>query len=135
METEQELYSGESEFLQGLGASPGKYTGKARVVRKPEDYLKLEYGDVVIANRVDFNMSPFLSLAGAVVTETGGPLAGCAAIAREASIPSVASVKNACSRIEGGKPITVDGASGRVWLKPHKDEGKLREGGEATDGD
>jgi len=52
--------------------------------------------------------------AGAVVTDTGGPLSGPAIIAREHGIPAVLGTNDATAAIRDGARLLVDGDAGRV---------------------
>ena len=60
---------------------------------------------------------------GGVVAETGGQLSHTAIVAREYALPTVVSVKGATRLIRDGQPVTVDGGTGRVWLR-HLDPGE-----------
>ena len=55
-----------------------------------------------------------LTAAGAVVTDTGGPLSGPAIIAREHGIPAVLGTNDATAAIRDGARLLVDGDAGRV---------------------
>ena len=99
--------------MTGLGASPGKVTGRARVVRDPAD-ARLEPGEILVASTTDPGWTPLFMTAAGLVTETGSPMAHGPTVAREYGIPAVICVRNATAEIETGQVITVDATSGTV---------------------
>ena len=103
---------GEAGFV-GVPASRGIYTGPACVVRSSEDFERLQSGDVLVIPFSDVGWTALVLRASAVVAEAGGMLSHAAIVAREAGIPAVGSVANACS-IPHGTLIRVDGAAGQV---------------------
>ena len=103
-----------AERLDGIGASPGRITGTARVLLDPfEDF---EPGDVLFAKTVDPGWAPVLSCAGAVVLDIGGLLSHGAVVARELGIPCVVNVKAGTEVVQTGMTVTVDGSTGEVVL-------------------
>ena len=99
--------------LDGWAASPGRYTGTARVVADAGD--RLEPGDILVAEATDASWSPLFLEAGAIVVDRGGPLSHAAILARELGIPAVLNVEGA-SRTLDGRRMTVDGDAGIVVL-------------------
>ncbi|MGW4948042.1 PEP/pyruvate-binding domain-containing protein [Actinoplanes sp. NPDC004185] len=99
--------------LQGVGASAGRVSGPARVVRDPAT-AHIEPGDVLVAATTDPGWTPLFLTAAALVTETGAIMAHGPTVAREYGIPAVISVPGATERITTGQLITVDGATGTV---------------------
>src|SRR5699024_8423030 len=67
----------------GAGASSGRATGPARVVRGPGDFPRVRAGDIIICPTTDPSWTPLLQIAAGVVTEHGGMLAHAAIVARE----------------------------------------------------
>jgi pyruvate,water dikinase len=57
-------------------------------------------------------------IAGALVTDGGGPLAHAAIVAREHSLPAVVGTVNATSRLTDGQLVTIDGTAGTVTIHP-----------------
>jgi len=108
-----------SEFLAGIGASPGVVRGRARVVRDPSLAAgSLGPGDVLVVPFTDVGWLPVLAGVGGIVADTGGELSHTSIIAREYGIPAVVSVRNATRLIRDGRTVTVDGAAGRIYLGP-----------------
>lgn len=105
---------GEAPLLRGFAASPGVYTGRARVVFTPDDGVALEPGEVLVAPSTSPGWSPVLLSAGALITEIGGTLSHGAIIAREYGLPAVLNVADATRRIRNGQMLQVDGGRGLV---------------------
>jgi pyruvate,water dikinase len=100
--------------LTGIGVSPGRYTGRARVIPSLDVDSELEPGEVIVAVTTDASWGPLFLAAGAVVVETGAAVSHAAIVSRELGIPAVVSVADATRRIGEGATITVDGNTGTV---------------------
>lgn len=100
--------------LDGIGVSPGRHTGRARLITSLEKENELEPGEVIVAAVTDSSWGPLFLTAGAVVVETGATVSHAAIVARELGIPAVVSVPGATRRIPDGAMLTVDGNSGAV---------------------
>ena len=104
----------------GLGAAPGRATGRARIVRDPAR-ARVEPGEILVAPTTDPGWTPlFLSAAG-LVTETGSAMAHGPTVAREYGIPAVLCLRGATERISDGALITIDGAAGTVTFESEQD--------------
>ncbi len=119
----QEIYAGEGEAaeisgdtLKGVPGSPGLVTGVSRIIRGPEEFAKLQKGDILVAPLTNPVWTPLFALAGGVITEVGGILSHGAIVAREYGIPAVMSVAGATRHVPEGQPIRVDGSRGLVQL-------------------
>jgi phosphohistidine swiveling domain-containing protein len=104
--------------LHGLAGSPGVVTGVARVIRGPEDFGKLQSGEILVAPLTNPVWTPLFAIASAVVTEVGGILSHGVIVAREYGIPAVTSVAGATKMVQEGQLVTVDGSKGIVYLRP-----------------
>jgi pyruvate,water dikinase len=102
--------------LCGLGASPGRHTARARVIRSLQTDSGLEPGEVIVAVTTDASWGPLFLAAGAAVVETGAIISHAAIVARELGIPAVVSVPDATRRIPDGAVVTVDGNTGTVTV-------------------
>jgi phosphohistidine swiveling domain-containing protein len=102
--------------LVGQPASSGIATGRARVVRSPEDLFKFEEGEVLVCDAIDPNMTFIVPLASAIVERRGGMLIHGAIIAREQGIPCVTGVPEAAALIKDGDLVSVDGYLGIVTI-------------------
>jgi len=100
----------------GTPGSAGTVTGAARLVRGPDDFVRVRPGDIVICPFTDPAWTPLLRIVAGVVTEAGGALSHAAIIARENGIPAVLGVAGALAAIPDGAPVTVDGTTGTVTM-------------------
>ena len=103
--------------LTGIGVSPGRHTGRARVITSLDTDSELEPGEVIVAVTTDSDWGPLFMVAGAAVVETGSIVSHAAIVSRELGIPAVASVANAAQRIRNGDTVTVDGNAGTVTIE------------------
>ena len=105
---------------EGLGISPGKASGKARVIESAEAAVSamLEPGEILIAPVTDAAWTPLFIPAAGVVVETGGILSHAATVAREFGIPAVAQIRGVTSLIPDGATVTIDGSTGTVTVEP-----------------
>ncbi len=102
--------------VTGTAASPGHYTGRVRVVSREADFHALQPGDVLVCPTASPSWTILFGVAGALITDGGGPLAHAAIIAREHGLPAVVGTGNATSRLTDGQLVTVDGTAGTVTL-------------------
>jgi pyruvate,water dikinase len=100
--------------LQGIAASPGVYTGPARVIMNESEFARLQPGDVLVCPMTSPVWSVLFPSVGALVTDTGGILSHPAIIAREYRVPAVVATGNATRVLRDGQTVTVDGNTGSV---------------------
>jgi pyruvate,water dikinase len=103
--------------IRGLGASPGRAVGRARVVRSAEEWGSLLPGEVLVAPVITPAWTPLFGRAAAVVTDTGSILAHASLVAREHGIPAVLGAGNATTRLRDGQLVEVDGSAGTVTIR------------------
>ena len=108
---------GKGNVIRGVAASPGSATGAARVLHGPEDFSRMQPGDVLVASITTPAWTPLFAMASAIVTDVGGPLSHGSIVAREYGIPAVLGTGVATRRIQDGQTVVVDGDSGMVTLK------------------
>jgi len=102
--------------LRGVAASPGVVTAPACVLHGPEDFGKMNTGDVLVASLTTPAWTLLFARASAIVTDIGGPLSHGSIVAREYGIPAVLGTGVATTRIKDGQTITVDGSEGIIQL-------------------
>jgi pyruvate,water dikinase len=100
--------------VRGTGVSSGAHTGTARIVGGPQDFARLQRGDVLVTNSTTAAFNVVLPLLGAIVTDRGGLLSHAAIVAREFGIPAVVGCTDASSVIPDGATVSVDGSLGEV---------------------
>jgi rifampicin phosphotransferase len=104
----------EATVVRGIGASPGVYTGTARLIGDPSEFGRLQVGDVLVTATTTESFNVVLSVLGAIVTDAGGLLSHAAIVSREYGIPSVVGCRDATSLITDGARLRVDGTTGEV---------------------
>ncbi len=107
----------EGQLLDGVAASGGWVTGRARVVLSLKAAAGLEAGDILVTRALDPSWTPLFSIISGIVLETGGQLSQSAIVAREYGLPAVIGVYGATRRVPEGQQITVDGVAGKVYWK------------------
>ena len=109
-------FQSDTNLIRGIGTSPGRVSGRAKIVRDPSK-ADIRYGDILIAKNTDPGWTPILSIAGGMVMEEGGLLNHCSIVARELGVPSIVGVHQATRRIKDNDLITIDGGLGVVALE------------------
>jgi pyruvate,water dikinase len=102
--------------LTGQPAGQGVATGKARVIRTPDDLFGFKSGEILVCDAIDPNMTFVVPMASAIVERRGGMLVHGAIIAREYGLPCITGVPNVIDLIQNGQKITVDGYLGIVTI-------------------
>jgi phosphohistidine swiveling domain-containing protein len=103
--------------IAGVGASPGRHRGRARVVPTSVLLPKISPGEVLVAENVGPRWTPLLPILGALVLDGGALGQHHAITAREYGVPAVIGTKNATRRIPDGAWVTVDGTAGTVEME------------------
>jgi phosphohistidine swiveling domain-containing protein len=104
------------DVIKGAGASSGRVTAPARVLAGPQDFGRMEPGDVLVARITTPAWTPLFAMASAIVTDVGGPLSHSSIVAREYGIPAVLGTGVATQRLATGQQVTVDGDAGTVTI-------------------
>ncbi len=104
--------------LRGLGVSPGRVEGTARVVLDPRRDGRIEPGEILVCPVTDAGWTPLFVHAAALVVEVGGLLSHGSVVAREYGLPAVVGVAGATRRIRTGDRLRVDANAGSVVLLP-----------------
>ena len=102
--------------IKGVAASAGQVTAPARLLGGPEDFGKMQPGEVLVAGISTPAWTSLFAMASAVVTDVGGPLSHSSIVAREYGIPAVLGTGVATRRIRSGQNVRVDGDVGTVTL-------------------
>jgi pyruvate,water dikinase len=105
-----------ADVLVGQGASPGRATGRVRIVNNVADFDAFEPGEVLVARATAPAWTPLFARAAAIVTDGGTLAAHASLVAREYGIPAVVGTGDATRRLRTGQLVTVDGAAGTVEI-------------------
>ena len=103
-------------IIKGMACSTGVMTGTAKVLHSLDEADKLQQGEILVCKTTMPPWTPLFGVAGAVVTDAGGPLSHCAIVAREYGIPCVAGTQIATHDIQDGMRLKVDGGAGTVEI-------------------
>jgi pyruvate,water dikinase len=104
--------------LRGDPASPGRASGRVRIIRGPSDFDTFQQDEVLVAQLTAPAWTPLFARAAAVVTDGGSLAAHASLVAREYGIPAVVATGDATSRLNDGQLVTVDGSAGLVEIQP-----------------
>lgn len=106
----------QTQVLNGIGVSPGRATGRARVILRADSDQQLLAGEILVAPFTDPGWTPYFVPAAAIVMDEGGVISHGSIVAREYGIPAVVNVGSGTRVIKTGQTIQVDGDLGRVTL-------------------
>jgi len=113
----QEVMDGDSESSdddrRGQACSQGIVCGPVRIVRDPRD-SDIRSGEILVAQRTDPGWVTIFPLVTGMIMERGSLLSHSAIVARELGIPAVVGVDNACSWLEDGDWVELNGATGTI---------------------
>jgi pyruvate,water dikinase len=110
------MASTDPDSLQGTGASAGIARGPARITLSQDDFGRIQPGDVIVCPSSNPSWVPVFTIAGGLVTNTGGVLSHAAVVAREFGLPAVVGTGNATTKIRDGRLVEIDGTTGTVRL-------------------
>jgi pyruvate,water dikinase len=102
-------------ILNGLAASPGVSSGKAKVVRNVAQINKVEKGDILVAPMTSPDWVPTMKKSRAIITDEGGVTCHAAIVSRELGIPCVVGTEKATEILGDGNQVTVNGYDGVVY--------------------
>jgi pyruvate,water dikinase len=106
---------GGTPLVHGLAASPGRASGRVRILRSPAEGDRLADGEVLVAPMTNPDWMPTVRRAAALVTDAGGVTCHAAIVARELGVPAVVGTRTATRALADGVEVTVDGSTGQVW--------------------
>ncbi|MGV1100541.1 PEP/pyruvate-binding domain-containing protein [Thiovibrio sp. JS02] len=102
-------------LAEGIMASPGRATGRARPVKNRQDLENLPHEPVVLVMQQSFvDAANILGQVAAVLVDLGSPADHLACVAREQQIPLLCGLNQAGRRLKAGQWLTVDASHGRV---------------------
>jgi phosphohistidine swiveling domain-containing protein len=101
----------------GVGAAPGRASGKAYVVRNAEDVMAVPAGSILVMRILHPHLAPLLPRVAGLVVEEGAILQHATTLARECGIPAAVGIRDARSLFQDGDLVEVDGYSGKVIAK------------------
>ena len=109
-----EAFEMSGDVLKGTGGSRGEAVGPARGIHGPEEFYKMQKGDILVCPYTDPEWTPLFRLAAGVVADTGALLSHAAIVAREYEIPAVLGVGYATMKLCDGDMVAVNGSTGEA---------------------
>ncbi|KKQ27703.1 MAG: Phosphoenolpyruvate synthase/pyruvate phosphate dikinase [Candidatus Magasanikbacteria bacterium GW2011_GWC2_37_14] len=104
----------ETDEIKGQVAFSGKVTGIVKIVKGPDDFDKVNKGDILVAMSTQPNYVPILKKVAAIVTEEGGVLCHASVISRELEIPCIIGTKIVTQVLKDDDMVEVDAEKGVV---------------------
>ena len=112
------MSAGTSEIVySGVGAAPGRASGRARVIRNAEDIMNVPAGSILVLSILHPHLAPLLPRVTGLVVEEGAILQHATTLARECGIPAAIGIRNARSCFQDGDLLEVDGYTGKVIVR------------------
>ncbi|MFC2470576.1 MAG: PEP/pyruvate-binding domain-containing protein [Lachnoanaerobaculum gingivalis] len=108
------VFEAEGDILKGVSGSFGKAVGRACIIHSPNEFYKMQKGDILVCHLTDPEWTPLFESASAVVADTGAALSHAAIVAGEYGIPAVLGVGFATTKYKDGDMLQVDGDKGTV---------------------
>jgi phosphohistidine swiveling domain-containing protein len=99
--------------LRGTGCCPGEVTGPVRVLRTPQDDMRLS-GEILVAERTDPGWGPLYPSVSGILIERGSILSHSAIVAREMGIPTIVGIPCLVSTLRDGDTVKMNGSAGTV---------------------
>ena len=103
-----------TKVYSGLGAAPGRASGKAHVIRNAEDIMAVPAGSILVIRILHPHLAPLLPRVAGLVVEEGAILQHATTLARECGIPAAVGIRDARSLFQNGELLEVDGYTGKV---------------------
>jgi phosphohistidine swiveling domain-containing protein len=105
----------DGDVLKGQTCCAGIRRGKVRVIRTPDDDLRLS-GEILVAPRTDPGWIPLYPSISALLIEKGSVLSHSAIVAREMGIPTIVGIENLTRRLKDGDEVEIDAGAGTVRI-------------------
>ncbi len=100
--------------FKGRCACMGKVSGIVKVVRSPNDFHKINKGDIIVVTNTSPDFVPILSKVKAILAEEGGITAHASVISRELNIPCVVAIRDITKSLKDNDIVEVDATQGVV---------------------
>jgi pyruvate,water dikinase len=102
-------------LVRGLGVSPGRGSGQAKVILDVRGIAGFHDREVLVTEMTTPDWVTAMKKASAIVTDLGGKTCHAAIVSRELGIPCVVGTENATKVLKNGDTVTVDGQRGLVF--------------------
>jgi phosphoenolpyruvate synthase/pyruvate phosphate dikinase len=112
----------EQDEIKGVCVSRGKASGRAVVVMHPDEFQKVQAGDILFTMMTRPEFLPVMQLAAAFVTDEGGITSHAAIVAREMKKPCIVATKTGTKTVKDGDLVEVDANEGIVRILERADD-------------
>ncbi|MDY6990939.1 MAG: phosphoenolpyruvate synthase, partial [Thermodesulfobacteriota bacterium] len=102
-------------LVRGMGVSPGRGSGKVKVLLDVKGISSFQEGDILVTEMTTPDWVPAMKIASAVVTDLGGKTCHAAIVSRELGVPAIVGCENATKVLKDGQVVTVEGQRGLVF--------------------
>ena len=102
-------------LVRGMGVSPGRGSGKVKVILDVKGISSFQEGDILVTEMTTPDWVPAMKIASAVVTDLGGKTCHAAIVSRELGVPAIVGCENATKVLRDGQVVTVEGQRGLVF--------------------
>ncbi|NVL91048.1 MAG: phosphoenolpyruvate synthase [Desulfobacterales bacterium] len=102
-------------LAKGMGVSPGRGSGKVKIMLDIKEMSNFKKGDVLVTEMTTPDWVPAMKLASAVVTNLGGKTCHAAIVSRELGVPCVVGCENATKVLKNDEMVTVNGQRGLIF--------------------
>jgi phosphohistidine swiveling domain-containing protein len=109
-----------TKIIHGLTGSPGKVTGRVKIVYTNKDLYKVNKNDILVAAMTRQDFVPAIRKVRAIVTDEGSITCHAAIIARELKKPCIVGTKIATKVFKDGDLVEVNANKGIVKLIKRK---------------
>ncbi|MFH1426625.1 MAG: PEP-utilizing enzyme [Candidatus Kerfeldbacteria bacterium] len=116
----EQTYRQQHAEIVGTTGCGGKAAGTVKVINTPEEFGKMEQGDVLVAPMTRPEYVPLMKKAAAIVTDEGGIACHAAIVSRELGIPCIIGSQIATKALHDGDIVEVDADSGQVRMIEEK---------------
>jgi len=112
----EEARGRKGDILEGIGGSPGRVVGIARIAMDASNPDILNPGDILVAPITDPSWTPLFLAAAGVIVDVGAVMSHSVIVSRDLGIPCAVSVTDATKIIPDGALIELDGDTGAVTI-------------------
>ncbi len=102
--------------LHGISCSPGKVSGRVKIIISPKDDMTLN-GEILVAKRTDPGWVTLYPSISGLLVEKGSLVSHSIIVAREMGIPAIVSIPGLTDILKNGDFITVDATNGIVTIE------------------
>ena len=101
-------------LVQGEAIGSKITTGRARILKSPDEESKLQTGEIIITDTTSPDWDPILQRASAIITNKGGRTSHASIVAREMGVAAIVGCGDATAKITDGEMITVSCCEGKT---------------------